>query len=112
MGELARQVQHVTGQTVKLAFADQGYTGDTAAQAARDEGMELQVIKLLKAKKASYCCRVAGWSNAVSAGSTASGDWRAITSVCPRPSPACISLYSPCLCSFMPCRLSKVPNTL
>lgn len=51
VGELARQVQHVTGQTVKLAFADQGYTGDTAAQAARDEGMELQVIKLPEAKK-------------------------------------------------------------
>jgi transposase len=51
VGELARQVQHVTGQTVKLAFADQGYTGDTAAQAARDEGVELQVIKLPEAKK-------------------------------------------------------------
>jgi transposase len=51
VAELARQVQHVTGQTVKLAFADQGYTGDTAAQAARDEGMELQVIKLPEAKK-------------------------------------------------------------
>lgn len=51
VGELARQVQHVTGQTVKLAFADQGNTGDTAAQAARDEGMQLQVIKLPEAKK-------------------------------------------------------------
>jgi transposase len=51
VAELARQVQHVTGQTVKLAFADQGYTGDTAAQAAREEGIELQVIKLPKAKK-------------------------------------------------------------
>jgi transposase len=51
VGELARQAQHVTGQTVKLAFADQGYTGDTAAQAARDEGMELQVIMLPDAKK-------------------------------------------------------------
>ena len=25
VADLARQVQHVTGQTVKLAFADQGY---------------------------------------------------------------------------------------
>jgi hypothetical protein len=32
VAELARQVQHVTAQTVKLVFADQGYTGDTAAQ--------------------------------------------------------------------------------
>ncbi len=46
--ELARQVQHVTGQTVKPALADQD---DSAAQAARDEGMELQVIKLPEAKK-------------------------------------------------------------
>ncbi|WOD16978.1 IS5 family transposase [Paraburkholderia kirstenboschensis] len=51
VAELARQVQHVTGQTVKLAFSDQGYTGDTAAQAARAEGIELQVIKLSEAKK-------------------------------------------------------------
>ncbi|MGF6472760.1 IS5 family transposase [Paraburkholderia youngii] len=51
VAELARQVQQVTGQTVKVAFADQGYTGEDAAQAARDEGIELQVIKLPEAKK-------------------------------------------------------------
>jgi transposase len=51
VAELARHVRHVTGQTVKLAFADQGYTGNTAAQAAREEGIELQVIKLPEAKK-------------------------------------------------------------
>jgi transposase len=28
VAEFARQVQHVTGQTVKLASADQGYTGE------------------------------------------------------------------------------------
>jgi len=51
VAELARQVQQVTGQTVKVAFADQGYTGEDAAQAARDEGIKLQVIKLSEAKK-------------------------------------------------------------
>ena len=51
VAELARQVQQATGQTVKLAFADQGYTGEAAAQAARDEGIELQVIRLPEAKK-------------------------------------------------------------
>jgi hypothetical protein len=30
VAELARQVQEVTGQTVKVAFADQGYTGEDA----------------------------------------------------------------------------------
>jgi transposase len=44
-------VQEVTGKTVKVAFADQGYTGEEAAQAARDEGIELQVIRLQEAKK-------------------------------------------------------------
>lgn len=28
VGELARQVQQATGETVKVAFADQGYTGE------------------------------------------------------------------------------------
>jgi hypothetical protein len=36
---------------VKLAFADQGYTGEEPAKAAQDEGIELQVIKLSEAKK-------------------------------------------------------------
>jgi len=59
VAELSRQVQQVTGQTVKVAFADQGYTGEEAAQAARDEGIDLQVIKLQEAKKGF----VFGWLN-------------------------------------------------
>ena len=51
VAELARQVQQATGRTIKLAFADQGYTGQEPAQAAQDEGIELQVIKLSEAKK-------------------------------------------------------------
>lgn len=50
---LGQDVQCVTGQTVKVAFADQGYTGVEPAQAAHDEGIELQVIKLPEAKKGS-----------------------------------------------------------
>ena len=59
VAELSRQVQQVTGQTVKVAFADQGYTGEEAAQGARDEGIDLQVIKLQEAKKGF----VFGWLN-------------------------------------------------
>ncbi|OAI79627.1 transposase, partial [Ralstonia solanacearum] len=51
VAELARQVQQATGQTVKVAFADQGYTGEAPAQAALDEGIDLQVIKLSETKK-------------------------------------------------------------
>jgi transposase len=48
---LTQEVQLVSGQSVKLAFADQGYTGEEPAQAAQDEGIELQVIKRPEAKK-------------------------------------------------------------
>ena len=51
MRSLAQEVQHVTGETVKLAFVDQGYTGQEAAEAAREEGTELHVVKLPEAKK-------------------------------------------------------------
>lgn len=49
--ELARQVQEATGDQVEVAFVDQGYTGDDAAQAAREHGIELIVVKLPEAKK-------------------------------------------------------------
>jgi len=49
--ELARQVQEVTDQSVEVAFVDQGYTGDEPAQAAQQQGIQLQVIKLPEAKK-------------------------------------------------------------
>ena len=49
--ELAQQVQEVTGQTVEVAFVDQGYTGEAPAQAAQAEGLRLEVVKLPEAKK-------------------------------------------------------------
>lgn len=51
VGQLAEAVQEVTGETVELAFVDQGYTGETAAQAAETHGMRLEVVKLEEAKK-------------------------------------------------------------
>jgi transposase len=51
VGALAAQVQEVTGGTVKLGFVDQGYTGETAAQQARDHGIELEVVKHTEAKR-------------------------------------------------------------
>jgi transposase len=51
VGELAAQVQEVTGEHVTLAYVDQGYTGDRAAEAAKAEGIELMVVKLPEAKK-------------------------------------------------------------
>ena len=51
VGQLAQAVQEATGETVEVAFVDQGYTGDEAAQMAEEQGMRLEVIKLPAAKK-------------------------------------------------------------
>lgn len=49
--DLAREVQDVTGQTVELAFVDQGYTGDQPLQDAAHFGIQLEVVKLPDAKR-------------------------------------------------------------
>jgi len=48
---LAQAVQHVTGDHVELAYVDQGYTGETAAAAATQHGIKLEVVKHPKAKR-------------------------------------------------------------
>ncbi len=49
--ELAQQVQDVTGESVQVAFVDQGYTGEEPAQAAKEHGIDLTVVKLEEAKR-------------------------------------------------------------
>ena len=48
---LAQQMQQVTGDTVELAYVDQGYTGAAAAEVAEQHGITLEVIKHPKAKR-------------------------------------------------------------
>jgi transposase len=48
---LAAQVQAVTGHTVEVALVDQGYTGDQPLEAAAEQGIRLEVVKLPTAKK-------------------------------------------------------------
>src|SRR6185312_2719216 len=50
VAELAALVQEVTGETVELAYVDQGYTGDEPAEAAAAQGIHLEVIKLPEAE--------------------------------------------------------------
>lgn len=45
VGELCRQVQEVTGQTVRVGFVDQGYTREEAAYAAAVHDFDWQVVK-------------------------------------------------------------------
>lgn len=51
VAQLAQDVQVTTGQTVEVAFVDQGYTGDEPAQQAAEQGIDLIVVKLPAAKK-------------------------------------------------------------
>ncbi len=48
---LAAQVQEATGDSVEIAFVDQGYTGDQAAADAEKHGIRLEVVKLPTAKR-------------------------------------------------------------
>jgi transposase len=51
VGELAEAVQEATGESVELAYVDQGYTGERAAKEAEAHGMRLEVVKHPEAKR-------------------------------------------------------------
>ncbi len=51
VGRLAKAVQAATGESVEVAFVDQGYTGEKPATAAREHGIALEVVKLPEAKR-------------------------------------------------------------
>ncbi len=48
---LAEAVQDATGESVTLAYVDQGYTGERAEAAAAKHGISLEVVKLPDAKR-------------------------------------------------------------
>jgi transposase len=48
---LAEQIQEVTGESVEVAFVDQGYTGEQPAADAEQHGIRLEVVKLPTAKR-------------------------------------------------------------
>ena len=48
---LAEEVQQITGDHVELAYVDQGYTGEAAADAAQKHGIQLEVVKHTQAKR-------------------------------------------------------------
>jgi transposase len=52
VGRLAQEaVQEATGESVELAYVDQGYTGERAAEEAEAHGMRLEVVKHEEAKR-------------------------------------------------------------
>ncbi len=48
---LAQAMQDATGDSVTLAYVDQGYTGKQAADAAQAHGIRLELVKLPEAKR-------------------------------------------------------------
>lgn len=51
VADLIEDVQEVTGGNVKVAFVDQGYTGEEPAAEAAQHGVQLIVVKLEEAKR-------------------------------------------------------------
>ena len=51
VAELIARVQETVRENVQIAFVDQGYTGEEAAEAARAQGVKLEVVKLPRAKR-------------------------------------------------------------
>ena len=51
VARLAADIQDATGDSVSLAYVDQGYTGEAAAKAAAAEGITPHVVKLPEAKR-------------------------------------------------------------
>jgi transposase len=49
--KLAEAVQEATGESVELAYVDQGYTGEEPAEAAEEHGIRLEVVKRPEAKR-------------------------------------------------------------
>ena len=51
VGKLAETVQEATGESVELAYVDQGYSGERPATEAQTHDMKLEVVKHEEAKR-------------------------------------------------------------
>jgi transposase len=51
VGELAEAVQEATGESVELAYVDEGYSGERPAEEAQAHGISLEVVKYPEAKR-------------------------------------------------------------
>ncbi len=82
---LAEAVQEVTGESVELAYVDQGYTGEEPAERRpRATASSCTWSNIRKRRRASCFCRGAGWSSAALPGPPALGGWSRTTSDYPK----------------------------
>lgn len=98
VGELARRVKEATGESVELAWVDQGYTGEAAAQAAREHGIELEVVKLEEAKK-GFVLMPRRW--VVERSFASSSRFRRLSRDYERLAETLASLHALCFCTLM-----------
>ena len=80
MQELAEAVQEVTGESVELAYVEQGYTGEGPAEAAQEHGIRLEVVKQPEAKRGFVLLPRRWVVERDFAGHRAFGVWSRITS--------------------------------
>ncbi len=114
---LSREVQAVTGQNVEIAYVDQGYSGENAAEQADKHGIQLCVVKLEEARRGFVLLprRVPfgqGWLNAPLPGRHASAAWLKIMNGCRKRLLGCTSSLLLVSCSNNALTGYKVHNTL
>jgi transposase len=95
VAELAAALQDVAGESVELAYVDQGYTGEAAATAAQAHSIELAVVKLPEAKRGFVLLPRRWVVERDFAGRRASAAWPATSSAWRRQWPVCT--FSPSL---------------
>ena len=84
VGKLIETVQEVTGESVELAYVEQGYTAEKPAAEAETHGMRLEVVSSTKRRSEASCSyRAAGSWSEISHGHRDFGGWRRITRGCP-----------------------------
>ena len=106
VGALAEAVQQVTGEHVELAYVDQGYTGEIAAESAAQHGSNSKSSSIPSLNVASCHCPDDGWWNAALHGRHAFGGWPETIYGSPKHLPRCTTWHSPSSCSVT----SAVPS--
>jgi transposase len=59
--QIAKELQRETGKSVEIAFVDQGYTGEKAANDAEKQGIELVVVRLPDQAKRGFVLLPRRW---------------------------------------------------
>jgi hypothetical protein len=75
-------VQDATGETVELAYVEQGYTGRSRPRQRRSTAFGWRWSSGRRPSEASRYCRGSGWWSAISRGRRAFGGWPRDTSGC------------------------------